>query len=707
MLFVDERWICMSDIQGTVDERDFQVIEGKKELRDKDIVKMDTLKVFKTELVSVDYSNIDDLFSGFDSIKAITFSYDIDFMDYLMQFFKYGEIVLGADFMVQKDRKLNDLLEVAANNYDATQAVKSKKRLVRMLSSGDLNLRAANYVLDHRKIYLLRSDNGRTRVIKASANMSGRAWNGEHIEHYEYDDSTFCYEEYEKDFETAWLMSNEIPYTMVAGKKSDDYIEGNPVIKKVKETNKVTVVQTSPEPVNLEITKFMIDHTRVKEDYKEIFSGCGARSKGGIIELKPRIIEKVEMGLKKLNNRRRMNISITERAYPNLTFEWNEGKAFVDGSELDLHPAAEDVCKDIDELMQVFQNFEMFVDETGNLQSTHFKFMNFIFQSPFHAKLRCELFVRDIGTMSLPMFALETSETANSGKTFMTNFILKMMTGETRLAGNNENAKLNYLRDVRNGCIEGFPYFVDEINGASFTQITKLIKDEFACEEANQSSMPVIIMAGNDLKEPDEKTRKRMVFFRVNGSLPSTVDQNGLRTAGNAILNRMGTALYREYLGRMMTAVTDLIEFIDIEKPQETNDMWYPDLVNISSKILLEIFRENGYDIPSYMKELEWDNDYYGANYIAENTIRSIKREYEENPGAFLIERDIVKIEAGGADAVKKFKSWENTLPAEMRAKSSQMRDGSCFISMNRKELEDRLGFKFKKHILPFFRKRG
>ena len=45
-----------------------------------------------------------------------------------------------------------------------------------------------------------------------------------------------------------------------------------------------------------------------------------------------------------------------------------------------------------------------------------------------------------------------------------------------------------------------------------------------------------------------------------------------------------------------------------------------------------------------------------------------------------MIGRDTVKIEAGGADAIKKFKSWENTLPAEMRAKSSQMRDGSCFI---------------------------
>lgn len=140
---------------------------------------MDTLKVFQSELVSVEYLNVDDLFSGFDSIKAITFSYDIDFINYLMQFFKYGEIVLGADFIVQKDGKLNDLLEVAANNYDAAQVVKSKERLVEMLSNGDLNLRAANYVLDHRKIYLLKSDDGRTRIIKASANMSGRAWNGE------------------------------------------------------------------------------------------------------------------------------------------------------------------------------------------------------------------------------------------------------------------------------------------------------------------------------------------------------------------------------------------------------------------------------------------------------------------------------------------------------------------------------------------------
>ena len=334
-----------------------------------------------------------------------------------MQYFQYGEIILGADFMVPKDGKLNDLLEVAANNYDATQAVKNQKRLVDMLSNGDLNLRAANYILDHRKIYLLKADDGRTRVIKASANMSGRAWNGDQMEYYEYDDSLFCYEEFETDFEVAWINSNEIPYTMVTGKKNDEYINENPVIKKAKETNKVTVVQTTPDPVNIEVTKFMIDHKKVKEDYKEIFNGSGAKNRNGIVELKPRVLEKINIGLKKFNAKRKVNISITERNYPSLTFDWNEKKAYMNKKELNLHPTAEDICKDIDEVMKVFKNFEMFVDETNTLQSIHFKFMNFIFQSPFHSKLHCELTARGISAMSAPMFALETSDTANSGKT--------------------------------------------------------------------------------------------------------------------------------------------------------------------------------------------------------------------------------------------------------------------------------------------------
>ena len=128
----------------------FEMITGGKD--ETCVTTSDVLKIFKSELVGVEYSNVEKLFSGFDSIKAITFSYDVDFMNYIMTFFKYGEIILGADFIVQKDGKLNDLFEVAANNYEAIQFVKKQKQLVTMLSNGDLSLKAANYVLDHRKM---------------------------------------------------------------------------------------------------------------------------------------------------------------------------------------------------------------------------------------------------------------------------------------------------------------------------------------------------------------------------------------------------------------------------------------------------------------------------------------------------------------------------------------------------------------------------
>ena len=96
-------------------ENKFEVINGGK--GNSNDTEKQVLKVFHSELKTVEFSNVDELFCGFDTIKAITFSYDIRFINHLMQYFQYGEIILGADFMVQKDGKLNDLLEVAALKF--------------------------------------------------------------------------------------------------------------------------------------------------------------------------------------------------------------------------------------------------------------------------------------------------------------------------------------------------------------------------------------------------------------------------------------------------------------------------------------------------------------------------------------------------------------------------------------------------------------
>lgn len=152
------------------------------------------LKCYHTEMKDISYPTIDDLFSGYDSIRAITFSYDIAFINDIMKKFKYGEILLGTPFLVQKDTKMTEFLaETLTNAKEAADAVRRYPELSDMMINGDLVIHTPTFILDHRKIYLLSSDNGKTRVITALANMSGRAWNGEHMEFYECDDSEFAY----------------------------------------------------------------------------------------------------------------------------------------------------------------------------------------------------------------------------------------------------------------------------------------------------------------------------------------------------------------------------------------------------------------------------------------------------------------------------------------------------------------------------------
>ena len=62
------------------EETNLAVVEGGR----KEISEKEYLKCFKSELKSVDYLSLEDLFSGFNSIKAITFSYDIDFINQII-----------------------------------------------------------------------------------------------------------------------------------------------------------------------------------------------------------------------------------------------------------------------------------------------------------------------------------------------------------------------------------------------------------------------------------------------------------------------------------------------------------------------------------------------------------------------------------------------------------------------------------------------
>ena len=68
----------------------FPVIEGRNRI----IYPDERLKCYRNELKDVEYKTVEDLFSGYNTLKAITYSYGLDFIDRIVSHFDYAELIL-------------------------------------------------------------------------------------------------------------------------------------------------------------------------------------------------------------------------------------------------------------------------------------------------------------------------------------------------------------------------------------------------------------------------------------------------------------------------------------------------------------------------------------------------------------------------------------------------------------------------------------
>lgn len=662
------------------------------------------IKCYRNQLQSIEsFGSVDELFSGFNFMKAITFSYEIGFIDRISKQFDSADVILGADFMVRKDNKLSSLLaDVLANGDEAGKSIKKYPNLVQKIKDESITFKTPPYVLDHRKLYLLKSIDGRTRVITASANMTKRAWDGTLREVYEYDDSLYGYESYLQDFEAAWENACNIPMSVVASKETDDPTKANAILKQVEETGRTIVLQQESEPIVLERIRAAIDHEKMRETYQVLVANAVTKRKDGLIQIIPATVEKVKKNHR--INLQKMKVNNVVESYPELTFDLTAGTASLNGEQLDLNPPEEAVKSDINEILQLFANFDDFVGDSEKMKETHFKLMNAVFSSPFNAGLRCNASVKGIGTASLPMYLLIASSTANCGKTFMISALLKLMTGKD-IVNNTKNSFKKGKQDkdsnsdkilqIQTVC-KGVPVLIDEIDNRYIGYMEPTIKDVDSCENCFREHQPMVLFASNSVTDPKEIIRKRMVFLKLEGGLPSNIDTEAFKGKGNALKKRLGTGFYREYLRRMLDVVAEMTEYILYD--ESIPDDYYPDLMAVSSETILSILRDFGYDIPLYMRKLTWNNDYsVNATYIAEDAISEIRNMYKLHRNSFVIRRDTVIIELASDDK-KRGDSWVNTLPTEMEARSLPGRD-SFRISVNRRELEKRLGFKFRNSI--------
>ena len=138
-----------------------------------------------------------ELFSGYETLHAITYSSGLDFVCQLLDLFRQAEILFGCEEVMSYS--LQEVMAYQCRMVERMRETAGKRKLdlVSRMENGTLRFYVAHSALSHEKLYLLSAPDGRRRVILGSANLSRSAFGG-------YQRETICYLDGEAAYDWYW-----------------------------------------------------------------------------------------------------------------------------------------------------------------------------------------------------------------------------------------------------------------------------------------------------------------------------------------------------------------------------------------------------------------------------------------------------------------------------------------------------------------------
>lgn len=648
--------------------------------------------------------SVQELFSGYQTIRILSFSTGLSFIDKLLSLFDYGEILIGSHHLANKE-DIQALVSRFAGEYDfvATQA-SSHPTLLSKMKNEEVYLKVANNMVHHEKLYLLASDDGRYRVIYASANATNQAWSGSQGEFYNYCDGEDLYLKELAYFTTIWNESVPIEENNIATSPHQQH--ESPFLKQIKkemETKELFVVTQAHDEESLIRTRYGIQSEIKSEEYKQILKGLKGTKKKGIINIhskeiiriikrnkekiqRKQALKRVDYGLPKMN--------VWDQKDPRTIQLDDKGESLIEHSLLVSKDKLKISVQTYLDLMNTY-NPDVFNGDIENLKETHFKVLALLFSSIFHARLRIEANLRNLSIDALPLFITLTSTRSNSGKTFMVRAILKMMSGKMQDIIKGKNTTINSLRAFIELDKPYLPILIDEMDPTVFHHYKNMMKSSDSQASQFQYHHPIFIFTGNALCFEDS-VRKRAPIFYYSSKLSKKVDENKMSSLGNTIINSLTTDFYFEYLRRMIPLVYQELDYLS--NPERPDD-YYPTLVGKSSQIIMDIVQDCGFPLPAYMKVLNWAEDFAGNAIPMSQVIKTeIKHEFKQNPKAFKFKGEKIYITLpANAENEKMIKRWMSLLPDEVAfTELTANYPNTRLFSLNKNMLKEHMGIELK-----------
>jgi hypothetical protein len=597
--------------------------------------------------------------------------------------FQEAEIIFGCDEVISYS-----LQEVMAYQCKLVErmrerAGKMKLDLVSRIERGNLHFYVARTVLSHEKIYLLSAADGRKRVIMGSANMSYAAFGGRQRENICYIDGDTAYDWYWNSYaELREDCTDEIAKDTLLCADDGEHLEELPVVRTVR-TKKALVLQPVEEAK--EEVRFALDVQNLAAKFKP---SVPKSDKKGKLMLSPDKIKTIrrQVVASQIKDKE------LQSEYPQLEIFPDEGIVRLNGTSLDLAPSPEEIQKDATLFVKYMDGYEKFHGDVDGMQRRYYEFANWFFCSPFMACMRDMAVRYNQNLLPYPVFGLVYGQ-SKAGKTSFLETLLKMMIGQkTKISAPDfTRSSIEGLKRT----VKGAPIIVDDLTNTRFNQhaIETIKNDDFGVSDHLVHYPAVVISANEDVKAVMPEVIRRTVICRVQAGLTNTevMRSSVVRT----VQREVGTALYREYLRRMLEIVSELME----EMKQDASES-APDILAASSQILLDIFSEHVQGkLPSYIRSLTLEN-YFSEKVTGSYAIKTIRNAWNTSSSSFEIsvKSNELRYNAGAtweADRILK------ELPETLEAHKS--RD---WVVMNLDEAKNFFGIPFRKTWLDRLKRR-
>ena len=594
-----------------------------------------------------------DLFGGFSSLHALTYTSSIPMILGLLRDFDYDdfECVFGHNGVLSRDaaeilsfQKVVD--ESLSQGFVGLQGLSEERKRViyERTVAGIARFYVVKDAIAHAKIYLLEGDREgsaeeevRRRVIVGSANLSEIAFSGRQAETLiVFDDDETAWSHYTGQYESIRdiasshlsLREKPVPAELIP-------IEETPALREA-EANPQGITIYAPAAQEEEAAYTVPRILHQVEQIRPVYTKALADQRPdhtGHIRLDSRIVRQMTRIVTARQDR--------EAVGPQTCLSYTEGKFNLSGSEMSLDTLPAEVENDVSALLEFFTNYENgFVGDVPRLQRDYFTFMCWFYFSPLMCDLRNKALRQNIYSFDQPLFAVLYGQ-SNCGKSSLIETLMASMFGYPRIVETQFFTR-SALRGLQQA-YRRFPVVFDDVTRDRFSRhAPEIIKDD-AIPYAEYPCFALSMNAEARNFPPEIVKRCLMIYTRTSLPGDNPASRRSLQRSVSNIRERLTTGLYREYLRQVLEEMANLT-------PADYDEL---DVLELSSKTLCRIFQQTrpaGVKLPPWCEPMtleEYQNlAFERPKRVLENLLHLDKYTRERRPpmGSWTISGDLAVI---------------------------------------------------------------